>query len=636
MPQLPSPPSSPPPSPLTLQKMEKDSHVVASASTSSLLQPSMTSSSLSSSSSVISAAILSCSKLIASVPSALRSVSLDPNVLHLALPILLAFIAAFSTTLSVLLFVWLSVYLILNILLDASSVDPLPLKTRSVTIAQPNGPFGVTLACYSRDCAMGSTDLPCYSPTCPLRNKSAVPSELRTESSDGTHLLSFKIASSSSNGSLQMSSSAIREGINMRRAAAATSSRSSAAANDIPRPPLRRRMSFMSQGFAKGIFSRHIPTTNVFGVMHLDDLPTLDELKDQLCGRILHEFPRFRSHFNRFWEDHLPVWRCHVLKSTNPKVPSAVILETHHGLGDGLSLVKVALGNTFPPITYVKKHPEMPHGVLNIVKWVGDIAGRFVLAFVEIILNAIWRADSETASSRRKLVKLPVISLAAIKSLKNAYSATVNDIIMAALAGAYRRYLHEVEHDPRFAPTHSSLPSFLFRAVCPFSFPRDMSGHDLHNRFAMITCPVPAYMAGPPSVRVAEVKRAMEEIKANPERPVAQVVLQRIVNAVFGTDTVGRIALSFASRHSLAVTNVPGPQMAAYLCGKKVVAVDPVVSSTTAFWGIFSYDGGVNVSVNFDERMYKDGNRLSEMFMGELERMCEETGVNEKLVHRAL
>ncbi|KAJ3096316.1 hypothetical protein HDU96_000799 [Phlyctochytrium bullatum] len=226
------------------------------------------------------------------------------------------------------------------------------------------------------------------------------------------------------------------------------------------------------------------------------------------------------------------------------------------------------------------------------------------------------------------MVKLPVISLAAIKKIKQGYSATVNDVLMAALAGTYRRYLAEVEHDARFAGD-TDAPQVLMRAVSPFSFPRPMNGPgDLHNRFAMVTCPLPSQLGGAPSRRVQAVREHMEVLKKRPEVPVAQVVLQRAVNFLFGTDTVGRIAVSFAARHTIAVTNVPGPQEVALMCGKKVLAVDPVVGSPNAMWAIFSYNGGININVNLDARKYSDPDRLREMFVRELEEMVGELGLN--------
>ncbi|KAJ3201512.1 hypothetical protein HDU67_001240, partial [Dinochytrium kinnereticum] len=484
-----------------------------------------------------------------------------------------------------------------------------------------------------------------------------------------TTVLSFEITPTSSNGHVLMTGAGLREALFARSAAAAATKgdqmKHRYEENVGPRPPLRRKMSFMSQGFAKGIFSRQLPTTNVFGIMYLEELPSLQDLKRDLCTRILTDFPRFRSiltvspvnpqaaiwteldlahidldrlfifgqiktaddvcrhvetHMNRFWETDLPVWRCHVLRSLDRDAcPSAVVLECNHAIGDGLSLVRVALsaitdkeGAPFPPIEYVKKHPVLPKGFVPLARWAVDLTVRFVVALWAIILNALWIADTETAVksphlnhdwvSDRRMVKLPVLSLDTIKALKNAYHATVNDVIMAALAGAYRRYLAEVEGDKRFTK-QEDIEGMIMRAVCPFSFPRQMNGPgDLHNRFAMVTCPVPSYLSGPPSRRVAAVHGAMETLKTMPERPVAQVILQRLVNALFGTDTVGRVAVSFASRHTVGVTNVPGPQTSAYLSGRRVVAVDPVVTSTNAQWAIFSYDGGVNINFNMDER----------------------------------
>ncbi|KAJ3109908.1 hypothetical protein HDU96_007072, partial [Phlyctochytrium bullatum] len=376
--------------------------------------------------------------------------SISPQTLQFLLPILVAILAGFSSTFTVLLFAWLTLFLLFKILLATTSSDPTHLRSQRVKIALPQGPFAVPLTCYSRDCVLGSSPFPCYSPTCWRRKELVAGGVAKAEVVEGESApLAIKVSPTTTSGHL-LASRTLLQAFHATRRAAIAATTGDVDRGRIPRPPLRRRMSFMSQGFAKGIFSRAHPTTNVFGVIYLEALPSLPDLHARLVQRLLADFPRFRSiatvhpanpnaavwtvldaqqidvarllvhaemespedvekhveqHMHRFWDPALPVWRLHVLRSRSPeRVASALVLEVHHGIGDGLSLVRVALaavtdaaGGPFPPIEYRKPHPKIPGGLVGKARWVAEMVGRFAAALWVIVLNALWVADTETA-----------------------------------------------------------------------------------------------------------------------------------------------------------------------------------------------------------------------------------------------
>ncbi|KAJ3109035.1 hypothetical protein HDU97_009153 [Phlyctochytrium planicorne] len=645
---------------------------------------------------------------------------------HTVIPIAMSIALANSSIASALLFLWLSIYLIFIVLLDNVNVDDRSVprgSTQKVLSSQlvdgASTRVPVPLTCYSRDCVaaeLNKDDLlancksqqrslyPCYSPTCPLRkgsvtgissNSIIIPSAADAESSS---LLSVpSLSPPSVNGHLLSTPKAVQDRANFHRLATFSSTN---ATGGPRRPPLKRRMSFMSEHFGHGIFGTEIPTTNVFGVMYLEELPNLQDLRAVL-RKTMEDFPRLRSlysldpsdpksgtavwtilpvcnvdldrllvfkdvsskdelcrhiedNLNHFWDYSLPVWRCHVLRSTDPSLPSAIAFEFHHGIGDGLSLVRVALsiitaegGKAYPSLAYMKKHPAGPKNVVELIKSGFELVGTFFQSLWAIVLIALWIGDTPTAvksphinhqwTSKRHLTKLPVVSLAAIKAIKTAYGATVNDVLVAAIAGAYRKYLAE-QGDERFADPVDGVnkkgDGMVIRATCPFSFPRPMDGPgDLHNRFAIVSCPIPTNVPGAPSNRIQAVHAAMDRLKHTLE-PIAQLLLQRFTMVVFGKAVVGKMALSFAARHTISVTNVPGPSETAFLCGKKVLAVDPVVTAPNAFWAIFSYAGGVNVNYNVDLRHYRNPERLSTLYMDELREMCREAKVDVELEHK--
>ncbi|KAJ3191380.1 hypothetical protein HK101_007821 [Irineochytrium annulatum] len=563
---------------------------------------------------------------------------------------------------------------------------------RATDMTEPST-IAIPMRCYSYGCStQPASALPCYSPTCPRRANAAFSAAAATSASPKVPVPSIR----------------------------------------IPFPPpsqiRRRRPSVVTRLLTTGLFTVSVPPTNVLGLIHLDrdqPVPTSSELHALLRMRVIDRFERFRSllttspilkgvshalpvftplpadlididglisthdvddegdisrvvekHLNHFWDPALPLWRVHLVRAAKGR--SAIAFDIHHAIGDGLSLVQVALacitdstGAPLPPVPDMKKRQHAsPLAGLTLsnaperIRAASTLAAAFAVAMWKNITDALWTADDATCvkaphlrhewSSRRHVVTAPTISLAAVKAIKNKYGATVNDVVMAALGGAYRHYLQEVK-DPVLAARQRTVeatgdetadlealeastlakPELLFRAVMPYSRARAPASSDpsgpLHNAFSTVSCALPVGVAGRPSNRVRAFRKAMDALKTTPE-PFAQSLVQRIGEALLGHEGLGRVTLQYTARHTIAVTNVPGPQERAYFCGKKVASINAVVSNASAMWAVFSYAGGVFVNCNLDERLYEKPERIVELFVEELDAMRVEAGVEEPLL----
>jgi WS/DGAT/MGAT family acyltransferase len=163
-------------------------------------------------------------------------------------------------------------------------------------------------------------------------------------------------------------------------------------------------------------------------------------------------------------------------------------------------------------------------------------------------------------------------SLADIKALKAHLGATVNDVVMAACAGALRRYLDE----------QGVLPSEPLVAMIPVSIRTGDEADRWTNRVSGLIATLPTHIADPIE-RVSAVHATMEQAKADFELIPADVLvdlsqLAPPALAVRATRiaTSMRIADRMNPPVNLVISNVPGPRQPLYLGGALLKHYYPV------------------------------------------------------------
>jgi diacylglycerol O-acyltransferase / wax synthase len=178
-------------------------------------------------------------------------------------------------------------------------------------------------------------------------------------------------------------------------------------------------------------------------------------------------------------------------------------------------------------------------------------------------------------------------SLADMKHVKNELGGTVNDVILAAVAGALGRYMRA-----RGLPT----VGVELRAMVPVSV-RTAEQHDvLGNRVTSMMAPLPVWCEDP-AKRLALVRDRMGDLKSSKQALGATLLTQL---ADFAPPTIVGQAARLQSRQrffNLVVTNVPGPQFPLYLMGRRMERVFPMVplaKNQGLCVGVMSYDGQVN------------------------------------------
>jgi diacylglycerol O-acyltransferase / wax synthase len=211
--------------------------------------------------------------------------------------------------------------------------------------------------------------------------------------------------------------------------------------------------------------------------------------------------------------------------------------------------------------------------------------------------------------ARQKVAWTEDIALEDVKTIGRATGTTVNDVLVAATAGALRRYLAE---------RHSLVDEV--RAMVPFNLrPLDQPlPRELGNRFGLVYLDLPVGLKGPRQ-RLEAVHRRMDAIKDSPEGALSYGVLRAI--GVTPRQIEQRVVDLFASKSSLVLTNVPGPSEPVYFAGTRVAGVTSWVPAGGAIGlgvSIFSYGGRVTIGLRADAGLVPEPEAILAAFQREV------------------
>jgi WS/DGAT/MGAT family acyltransferase len=159
------------------------------------------------------------------------------------------------------------------------------------------------------------------------------------------------------------------------------------------------------------------------------------------------------------------------------------------------------------------------------------------------------------------------LDLASLKDVRHRLGGTLNDVVLATVAGALRRYLQ----DHRVA-----LRELDFRVMCPVSVRHPGAGGALGNRVVMLVAALPLDERNPRR-RLERVIAVTRELKAS-RVPQGSELIEEIADwttTALVTETI-RLALRLRA-FNMIVTNVPGPPLPLYLLGARVLETVPFV-----------------------------------------------------------
>ncbi len=164
------------------------------------------------------------------------------------------------------------------------------------------------------------------------------------------------------------------------------------------------------------------------------------------------------------------------------------------------------------------------------------------------------------------------VPLAQVKDVKNAYAATVNDVLLATCALAMRRYLED----------RKGLPAEPLVTACPVSIRGDHERGEQNNRLSVMFTKLHTDVGDPVECLLATQKTAAaaksEHEILGPDTlgawaELADPMASRLASSLYSSNNLAalhRPALSFI------LSNIPGPPFPVYLAGAEMERAYPM------------------------------------------------------------
>ncbi|HJV63975.1 MAG TPA: wax ester/triacylglycerol synthase family O-acyltransferase [Albitalea sp.] len=349
-----------------------------------------------------------------------------------------------------------------------------------------------------------------------------------------------------------------------------------------------------------------------------------------------------------------PLWQFHLIE--HYEGGSALVARIHHCIADGIALIAVMMsitdGGMDPPPRRRKKAEDdsgsdwLTDAVMRpftdlTVKAIG-MYGSGVARSMEMLANPyqplfgsldMARSGVQVMSDAASLALMPddsptqlkgkpagtkhvawgePIALDEVKAVGKGLNCSVNDVLLACVAGAIGAYLRERGEDP----TGKEI-----RAMVPVNLRPLDKAHHLGNRFGLVPLVLPIGIENPIE-RVYAVRARMNQLKGSYQPVLAFAVLA--VAGLLIKPAQDALLNLFAKKATAVMTNVPGPAKPLKFCGATL--------RQTMFWvpqsgnigvgvSILSYGGGVQFGLITDEHLCPDPQHIIDRFEPEFEKL---------------
>jgi len=343
-----------------------------------------------------------------------------------------------------------------------------------------------------------------------------------------------------------------------------------------------------------------------------------------------------------------PMWQFHLIAMRDGA--SALVLRIHHCYGDGFGLMHVvnAMTDLDPdqplspaadlggPASRRTTWERVLGPVTEVIGDVGRLAGDLITQgadmlarpdkAMEVARNGIGLAaqaaliaamtpDSVTRFKgslgvMKRVAWADSLSLFEVKAVAEAFSCSINDVLLAAVSGALRTYLMQ---------QGDVVDAVEIRALVPVNLRPPGPVTELGNHFGLVFLDLPLNLADPVQ-RLREVSHRMALLKHSRQPLVALGILAGL--GVAPALLRERILEALAANATAVMTNVPGSREPRYLAGQKIdrqIFWVPQSGGIGIGVSILSYAGKVNFGVVADVRRVPDPATLVSLFAGQFE-----------------
>ncbi len=410
-------------------------------------------------------------------------------------------------------------------------------------------------------------------------------------------------------------------------------------------PRYRQRLAFvpLGQGRPRWVDDPHLNLRYHVRATALPSPGSEDQLR-ALAGRV---FAQALDRDKPLWE----IWIADGLQGGG----FALLSKTHHALVDGVSGVDImtVLFDTSPNPAAPPDpgRPWLPRPMPSGVELLGEALLERATVPGEIVrsVRAVFRAPRQIANGllnaatgvgamawaglnpapdtpyngpigpHRRFTWVRT-NLADVKAIKNELGGTVNDVVLASVAGALGRHLRR---------RGQQTDGLELKAMVPVSVRAETERGDLGNKVAAMMAPLPVWCQEPVA-RLDIVSEEMKGLKEGKQAVGAQVLTDL---SGFAPPTVMAQASRLMNRQrlfNLVVTNVPGPQFPLYLMGREATHPYPMVPLAKGQGlgiAIMSYNGRMNFGLVGDFDVMYDIDDLAEDLYESLAELADAAGV---------
>lgn len=327
----------------------------------------------------------------------------------------------------------------------------------------------------------------------------------------------------------------------------------------------------------------------------------------------------------------------------------ATVTKAHHCMVDGISGVDVATVTmrTTADTTIEPPRPWRPRRAPSGVELLRDeVLRRARLPLTRSVVSAVSPANllrsdfadrlaavwSTLRAGLRGAANTPLnqptssyrrfdwmsLDLAEVKEIKQRLGGTVNDVVLATVAGAVRRFLQ---------CRHVSLKDLDFRVAAPVNM-RAPDDRTLGNRASVWLTELPLQERDPRR-RLAKVCATTTHLKQSKQALGAEVFMQVADWTGPAIVSLGTRFASSMSPYNLLVTNVPGPQFPLFLLGARLLEAYPVVplfENQALGIALFSYAGRLCWGFNADWDLLPDVHTFVEAVQASFTELREAAG----------
>ena len=352
--------------------------------------------------------------------------------------------------------------------------------------------------------------------------------------------------------------------------------------------------------------------------------------------------------------DH-PLWQFHLIDGYEGG--SALVARVHHCIGDGIALISVMMSITDGGMDPPKRRPRARAADETGGDWLSDAVmkpltdlaakaigmyGGGVAKSMEMLSNpqrgvlgslemartgakvlgdvgamAMMPADSPTLLKGKPIGRKIVawgepLPLDQVKAIGKALNCSINDVLLACVAGAIGAYLRDEGDEPEGKE---------IRAMVPVNLRPMADAWKLGNRFGLAPLTLPIGIANPIE-RVYAVRARMNQLKDSYQPLLAFAVLA-VAGLLVKPVQDGLLGL-FAKKATAVMTNVPGPAVPLKFCGatlRQTMFWVPASGDIGVGVSVLSYGGGVQFGLITDKKLCPHPQRIIDRFEPEFEKL---------------